>query len=192
MIRCGVLRIASRGAGHLFASGSSTDAPRSRDPAGLHQVLALIMERPVYLDFHATTPVDPPCSRRCCRISPSIREPRQPSTCVRLESQKAADTARSQVAALIGAIPSEIVFTSGATSPTTRHQGGGHAAAIAAITSSPRRPSTSRCSTRARARARGVPRHAPRRGPPGIRRSGRASRRDHRTHGPDSSGATNE
>ena len=71
--------------------------------------------RPVYLDFHATTPVDP---RVLAAMLPYFTEqfgnPASRQHAYGWESQKAVDTARSQVAALIGASPSEIVFTSGA------------------------------------------------------------------------------
>lgn len=73
------------------------------------------MGRPVYLDFHATTPVDP---RVLEAMIPYFTEqfgnPASRQHAYGWESQKAVDTARSQVAALIGASSSEIVFTSGA------------------------------------------------------------------------------
>ena len=73
------------------------------------------MGRPVYLDFHATTPVDP---RVLEAMLPYFTEqfgnPASRQHAYGWESQKAVDTARSQVAALIGASASEIVFTSGA------------------------------------------------------------------------------
>jgi cysteine desulfurase len=73
------------------------------------------MGRPVYLDFHATTPVDP---RVLDAMLPYFTEqfgnPASRQHAYGWESQKAVDTARSQVAALIGASSSEIVFTSGA------------------------------------------------------------------------------
>jgi cysteine desulfurase len=73
------------------------------------------MARPVYLDFHATTPVD---ARVLEAMLPYFSErfgnPASRQHAYGWEAQKAVDTARSQVAALIGASPSEIVFTSGA------------------------------------------------------------------------------
>jgi cysteine desulfurase len=73
------------------------------------------MSRPVYLDFHATTPVD---ARVLEAMLPYFSErfgnPASRQHAYGWEAQKAVDTARSQVAALIGAGPSEIVFTSGA------------------------------------------------------------------------------
>src|SRR5215475_13402148 len=69
----------------------------------------------VYLDFNATTPVDPTVldamlpylSDRFANAS-SIHTPGQ-------QARSAVETAREQVAALIGAKPQEIVFTSGGT-----------------------------------------------------------------------------
>src|SRR5258708_29490389 len=69
----------------------------------------------VYLDFNATTPVDPevldamlPYFSKEFGNPASIHTPGQ-------RSRGAVETAREQVAALIGARPQEIVFTSGGT-----------------------------------------------------------------------------
>ncbi|MGP8245178.1 MAG: aminotransferase class V-fold PLP-dependent enzyme [Bryobacteraceae bacterium] len=74
------------------------------------------MRRSVYLDYHATTPVDP---RVLEAMLPYFSE-RFGNAASRghrfgWEAEKAVELARRQVAALAGADPREIVFTSGAT-----------------------------------------------------------------------------
>jgi cysteine desulfurase len=73
------------------------------------------VSRPVYLDYHATTPVDP---RVVQAMLPYFTE-RFGNAASRQhaygwEAQKAVDAGREQVAALIGASAGEVVFTSGA------------------------------------------------------------------------------
>lgn len=72
--------------------------------------------RPIYFDHHATTPVD---ARVLEAMLPFFTERfgNAHSADHRLgwEAQEAVETARRQVAALVGARPREIVFTSGAT-----------------------------------------------------------------------------
>ena len=71
---------------------------------------------PIYLDYGATTPVDP---RVVDAMIPWLREhfgnPASRSHAWGWEAEEAVETARGHVAALIGADPREIVWTSGAT-----------------------------------------------------------------------------
>src|SRR5262249_46350051 len=70
---------------------------------------------PIYLDHNATTPVDPDVLRA---MLPFLREEYgNPSSAHALgkRARDAVEAARVEVAALIGAQPSEIVFTSGGT-----------------------------------------------------------------------------
>jgi cysteine desulfurase len=75
------------------------------------------MKTPIYLDYAATTPVDPrvAAAMQACLIEPSGWA--NPSSQHRLGRAAAARVAeaRAQVASLIGADADEIVFTSGAT-----------------------------------------------------------------------------
>jgi cysteine desulfurase len=71
---------------------------------------------PIYMDYGATTPVDP---RVVDAMIPWLREhfgnPASRSHAWGWEAEEAVERAREQVAALIGADPREIVWTSGAT-----------------------------------------------------------------------------
>jgi len=72
--------------------------------------------KPLYLDYHATTPVDP---RVLAEMLPYFTEcfgnPHSKQHAWGWEARDAAEKARAQVAALINASAAEIVFTSGAT-----------------------------------------------------------------------------
>ena len=72
--------------------------------------------KPLYLDYHATTPVDP---RVLADMLPFFTErfgnPHSKQHPWGWEARDVTETARAQVAALINASPNEITFTSGAT-----------------------------------------------------------------------------
>ncbi|HYA76013.1 MAG TPA: IscS subfamily cysteine desulfurase [Burkholderiaceae bacterium] len=74
------------------------------------------MHLPIYLDYAATTPVDP---RVLDRMLPYLRErfgnPASRSHAFGWEAERAVEQARSEVATLVHADPREIVWTSGAT-----------------------------------------------------------------------------
>ena len=74
------------------------------------------MRRAVYLDYHATTPVDPRVLEAMLPyFSDHFGNPASRQHAFGWEADTAVDTARSQIAALIGAAAREICFTSGAT-----------------------------------------------------------------------------
>jgi len=74
------------------------------------------MRIPIYLDYSATTPVDP---RVVDAMVPYLREqfgnPASRSHSFGWDAERAVERAREQVAALAGADPREIIWTSGAT-----------------------------------------------------------------------------
>ena len=76
------------------------------------------MKKPIYLDYSATTPVDPRVAKRMCEfltLEGEFGNPASRSHQFGWHAEKAVEEARADVAALIGADPKEIVWTSGAT-----------------------------------------------------------------------------
>ena len=74
------------------------------------------MQLPIYLDYSATTPVDP---RVVDAMVPWLRDhfgnPASRSHAFGWEAEKAVENAREQVAALVSCDPRELIWTSGAT-----------------------------------------------------------------------------
>ncbi|MBL8502285.1 MAG: IscS subfamily cysteine desulfurase [Rhodocyclaceae bacterium] len=74
------------------------------------------MKFPIYLDYSATTPVDPRVAERMIPwLVEKFGNPASRSHAYGWEAEKAVEEARDNVAALVGADPKEIVWTSGAT-----------------------------------------------------------------------------
>ena len=76
------------------------------------------MKFPLYLDYSATTPVDPRVAEKMCAcLTPDgvFGNPASRSHPFGWEAEKLVDEARANVAALVNANPKEIVWTSGAT-----------------------------------------------------------------------------
>jgi cysteine desulfurase len=76
------------------------------------------MKRPIFLDYAATTPVDPRVAKEminCLELDGNFGNPASRSHVIGWQAEAAVEAARSHVASLIGANPREIVWTSGAT-----------------------------------------------------------------------------
>jgi len=76
------------------------------------------MKLPIYFDYSATTPVDPRVAEKmieCLTIEGNFGNPASRSHLYGWKAEEAVETARRQVADLLGADPREIVWTSGAT-----------------------------------------------------------------------------
>ena len=96
------------------------------------------MQSPVYLDYLATTPVDPRVAARmaeCLTLDGNFGNPASRSHVYGWRAEEAVENARREIAELMGADPREIVWTSGATESDNlaikgvaqaRRAGGGH------------------------------------------------------------------
>ena len=74
------------------------------------------MRLPIYLDYSATTPVDPRVAQKMIPfLTEHFGNPASRSHAFGWKAEEAVEEARAHVAALIGADPKEIVWTSGAT-----------------------------------------------------------------------------
>lgn len=77
-----------------------------------------MIQKPIYLDYMATTPVDPLVVQTMLAYldrEGKFGNPASTTHIYGLEANEAVSSARKTIADLIGAIPDEIVFTSGAT-----------------------------------------------------------------------------
>ncbi|GLS26135.1 IscS subfamily cysteine desulfurase [Marinibactrum halimedae] len=75
-------------------------------------------KQPIYLDYAATTPVDPSvveAMSQCLMLDGNFANPASRSHRYGWQAEEAVENARRQVADLIGADPREVVWTSGAT-----------------------------------------------------------------------------
>lgn len=78
-------------------------------------------ETVIYMDYAATAPVDPRVAERmteCLTADGLFGNPASIHHCAGRAAREAVEQARAEVASLIGAMPPEVIFTSGATEST--------------------------------------------------------------------------
>jgi len=81
----------------------------------LNQQKQIKMKKPVYLDYNATTPVDPEVAKEMIPYIQTFFGNPSSSYSIGRDNKEAVNRARKQVADLINANPEEIIFTSGGT-----------------------------------------------------------------------------
>ena len=92
------------------------ESPAEAMPAGKLPFQETSVTRPIYLDYSATTPVDPRVARKMIPfLSERFGNPASRSHAYGWDAEQAVELARGQIAQLVGADPKEIVWTSGAT-----------------------------------------------------------------------------
>lgn len=110
----------------LFSTNPQTTENAAK-PAAFSIKGEALEGRPAYLDFQATTPLD---MRVLDAMMPFLMErygnPHSKTHAYGWETEQAIEQARADIAAMIGASPKEIIFTSGATEANNMSIKGGY------------------------------------------------------------------